>query len=315
VRGGQQRGGYRDADRAAVSAPCRHRSPLPLQRPDPLAGRTRLLVEHSAAPPRRPQTPGRWGPWRTGSRPTTTAGIDDGQPSVPLRSVHALDLGHVLLGDPAQGPPVRGLLRDGPWRSTRLPARWAGSPAASSPIWPRPNPPSPWPSGWAASTPPRRSWARPGHRCARPSPATAWACRPPTPKPSACGPSTRPASAPGGRLPRPWTRCSWHSTRAPSPPVHGRRLSCTSGSPRRAVRHLGASVVVELYSESHARRPTTRAWAIIRRADRSDRLADQRTSRADRRQAEAPHGPRTDHSRSRSGDARRCPLTPLASAV
>jgi hypothetical protein len=49
---------------------------------------------------------------------------------------------------------------------------------------------------------------------------------------------------------------------------------------------LGASVVVELCSESHARRPTTRAGAIIRRADRSHRLADQRTSRADRRQAE-----------------------------
>jgi hypothetical protein len=29
---------------------------------------------------------------------------------------------------------------------------------------------------------------------------------------------------------------------------------------------LGANVVVELYSESHARQPTTRAWAIIRRA-------------------------------------------------
>ena len=42
---------------------------------------------------------------------------------------------------------------------------------------------------------------------------------------------------------------------------------------------LGANVVVELYSESHARQPTTRAWAIIRRADRSHRLADQRTSR------------------------------------
>jgi hypothetical protein len=30
---------------------------------------------------------------------------------------------------------------------------------------------------------------------------------------------------------------------------------------------LGANVVVELYSESDARQPTTRAWAIIRRAD------------------------------------------------
>jgi hypothetical protein len=46
---------------------------------------------------------------------------------------------------------------------------------------------------------------------------------------------------------------------------------------------LGANVVVELYSESHARKPTTRAWAIIRRADRSHRLADQRASRSDRR--------------------------------
>jgi hypothetical protein len=45
---------------------------------------------------------------------------------------------------------------------------------------------------------------------------------------------------------------------------------------------LGADVVVELYSESHARQPTTRAWAIIRRADRNHRLADQRASRAHR---------------------------------
>jgi WhiB family transcriptional regulator, redox-sensing transcriptional regulator len=49
---------------------------------------------------------------------------------------------------------------------------------------------------------------------------------------------------------------------------------------------LGANVVVELYSESHARKPTTRAWAIIRRADRSHRLAPQRASRPDRRHAD-----------------------------
>jgi hypothetical protein len=49
---------------------------------------------------------------------------------------------------------------------------------------------------------------------------------------------------------------------------------------------LGANVVVELYSESHASQPTTRAWAIIRRADRNHRLAGQRTSRADRRHAD-----------------------------
>ena len=34
---------------------------------------------------------------------------------------------------------------------------------------------------------------------------------------------------------------------------------------------LGANVVVELNSESHARQPTTRAWAIIRRAERAHR--------------------------------------------
>jgi hypothetical protein len=46
---------------------------------------------------------------------------------------------------------------------------------------------------------------------------------------------------------------------------------------------LGANVVVELNSESRPRQPTTRAWAIIRRADRNPRLAGQRASRADRR--------------------------------
>jgi hypothetical protein len=49
---------------------------------------------------------------------------------------------------------------------------------------------------------------------------------------------------------------------------------------------LGAVVVVELNSESRARQPTTRAWAIIRRADRSHRLASQRASRPDRRHAD-----------------------------
>jgi hypothetical protein len=54
---------------------------------------------------------------------------------------------------------------------------------------------------------------------------------------------------------------------------------------------LGANVVVELNSESRARQPTSRAWAIIRRADRSDRLAGQRASRSERRQAERADRP------------------------
>jgi hypothetical protein len=58
---------------------------------------------------------------------------------------------------------------------------------------------------------------------------------------------------------------------------------------------LGANVVVELYSESHACQPTTRAWAIIRRADRSHRLAGQRASRPDRRQADRADRPGRSH--------------------
>jgi hypothetical protein len=62
---------------------------------------------------------------------------------------------------------------------------------------------------------------------------------------------------------------------------------------------LGANVVVELYSESHARKNTTRAWAIIRRADRSHRLAGQRTSRPERRHAD--RADRTSRSREPQG--------------
>jgi hypothetical protein len=54
---------------------------------------------------------------------------------------------------------------------------------------------------------------------------------------------------------------------------------------------LGANVAVELYSESHARKPTTRAWAIIRRADRAHRLAGQRASRSERRHADRADRP------------------------
>jgi len=49
---------------------------------------------------------------------------------------------------------------------------------------------------------------------------------------------------------------------------------------------LGANVVVELNSESHARRPTTRAWAIIRRAERAYRHTSDRQGRGERRQVD-----------------------------
>jgi hypothetical protein len=49
---------------------------------------------------------------------------------------------------------------------------------------------------------------------------------------------------------------------------------------------LGASVVVELNSESRTRRPATRAWAIIRRGQRAQRRASDRDGRSERRRAD-----------------------------
>jgi hypothetical protein len=62
---------------------------------------------------------------------------------------------------------------------------------------------------------------------------------------------------------------------------------------------LGAAVVVELNSESRTRRPTTRAWAIIRRAHRAHQRTSDRQHRGERRQADRasrtdrPHRART----------------------
>jgi WhiB family transcriptional regulator, redox-sensing transcriptional regulator len=47
---------------------------------------------------------------------------------------------------------------------------------------------------------------------------------------------------------------------------------------------LGAEVVVELNSESRTRQPTTRAWAIIRRAQRAHQRGSDRKQRGERRQ-------------------------------
>jgi hypothetical protein len=44
---------------------------------------------------------------------------------------------------------------------------------------------------------------------------------------------------------------------------------------------LGARVVVELHTESHAAKSTTRAWAITRRADRAHRRQADRQQRGD----------------------------------
>jgi DNA-binding transcriptional MerR regulator len=49
---------------------------------------------------------------------------------------------------------------------------------------------------------------------------------------------------------------------------------------------LGASVVVELNSESRTRRPASRAWAIIRRGQRAHHRSSDREHRRQRRQAD-----------------------------
>jgi hypothetical protein len=67
---------------------------------------------------------------------------------------------------------------------------------------------------------------------------------------------------------------------------------------------LGANVVVELYGESHARQPTTRAWAIIRRADRSHRLVGQRAGRPERRHADRADRAHQPQEREMAADAR-----------
>jgi hypothetical protein len=49
---------------------------------------------------------------------------------------------------------------------------------------------------------------------------------------------------------------------------------------------LGAEVMVELHRESHAAKPTTRAWAITRRADRAHRRHADREQCSERHQAD-----------------------------
>jgi hypothetical protein len=134
-----------------------------------------------------------------------------------------------------------GLHGDGPGHRGDLPglprpdrATWAGSPAASLRIGPRPSALSSSPNSSAASTPPPPSWGLPGRRCAKPSPATASACPPATLKPSASGPSLPPTSAPASRPPQAWTRCLWRSTPMRSRLESGHRLSCMSGSAARS---------------------------------------------------------------------------------
>jgi len=71
---------------------------------------------------------------------------------------------------------------------------------------------------------------------------------------------------------------------------------------------LGADVVVEMGSETFGRRPAARAWAIVRRAQRAERRAGERTGRSQRRQADRAARPgrsrRQSEARKMVADAR-----------
>jgi hypothetical protein len=128
--------------------------------------------------------------------------------------------------------------------------------------------------------------ALPGRRCAKPSPATAWdAC----PHPEAV--RQRVIAAARRRSGQPATPTLDPVFVGLNPgalPARERPAAEPYAWVRREEEYaiLGASVVVELYSEGHARRPTTRAWAIIRRAERAHRNPSDRQDRSERRQAD-----------------------------
>jgi WhiB family transcriptional regulator, redox-sensing transcriptional regulator len=60
---------------------------------------------------------------------------------------------------------------------------------------------------------------------------------------------------------------------------------------------LGAAAVTELHSESRSTRPSSRVWAITRRAQRAQTLASQREHRAERRRAERGQRDHPGHQR------------------
>ena len=70
-------------------------------------------------------------------------------------------------------------------------------------------------------------------------------------------------------------------------PVRARSVGELAARVRRAEDYavLGARVVVELHSESHAAKPSARAWAITRRAQRAHRRHQDREQRSERHQA------------------------------
>ena len=137
-------------------------------------------------------------------------------------------------GAPTLPPPDQ---RDAPRLAWERQPHIRGSPSMRWPVgpWPVQQRVSWQPSRFLvdraeANGPPRSpsSWARQRGRgrarhdlavAAQASPAIGSECPPATPKRSGSRRSRPPANAPGGRLPRPWTRRLWPSTQVPPGPA------------------------------------------------------------------------------------------------
>jgi hypothetical protein len=119
----------------------------------------------------------------------------------------------------------------------------------------------------------------PGRGYAKPSPATAWACPPATPRRSDGGRSGPPASAPASQSLHPGPGVPGPQSPAPSWPEIGLRPSCLSGSAgmRRTPSWVPTWSSCTAKATLAGRLP--RAWAVIRRAECSYRLDSQCASR------------------------------------
>jgi hypothetical protein len=143
VRGGQQRGGYRDADPPR----CRRRSgTAPAPGPAARSACGPRVPPRRATRPHHPGdlelqavgVPGVQAPSRLRQRVTTM----DSQPShcaAVMASTSGMCSSEIRPKVPRPWPSAGRSMAI----HTRLPARWAGSPAASWPTGPRPNAPSP----------------------------------------------------------------------------------------------------------------------------------------------------------------------------
>jgi hypothetical protein len=159
--------------------------------------------------------------------------------------------------------------------------------------------------------PPPKSRARPGRRCAMPSPATASACRPaPRGGPPARHRRRQPAGRPADRDAARFGAHDPEQRSAPPPGVAHTRSRGVRLRRAEETETLSYRTVVALNAESRLA-PQRRAVTVARRPERAQRLAAERAGRSERRQLQRltpPTGPTDPSRRRRSGGGGRCPI-------